>query len=118
VINICRNNIAPSLIPEITVQQSEDGKVMCVKIRLNLYSDKLEIFSPGKLPKTLNLTRALSGISYYRNPIIAQMVKDYGFAEKAGRGLRKIVKLYESQSIKSPVFDDDPTYFKVTLYRN
>ncbi|MBK9502055.1 MAG: hypothetical protein IPO06_22300 [Leptospiraceae bacterium] len=54
-----------------------------------MFSDRIELFSPGGLPNTLTLQNAFSGVSYYRNPTITQICKDYGIVEKAGRGLEK-----------------------------
>ena len=76
----------------------------------------MEIFSPGKLPNTLNLARALAGISYYRNPIIAQMLKDYRMADRIGRGLQIVMNYYGKRNLKPPEFDADPEYFKVTVW--
>ncbi|MEE4355543.1 MAG: RNA-binding domain-containing protein [Desulfococcaceae bacterium] len=93
-----------------------DWSVFGQKIRINLFRNRVEVFSPGKIPNTLNLVRALSGISYYRNPIIAQMLKDYKFAEKAGRGLQKIMKFHKDNKLRPPDFDIDGEYFKVIVH--
>ncbi len=93
-----------------------DWSVFGQKIRINLFSDRLEVFSPGRLPNTLTLQRALFGISYYRNPIIAQMLKDYKLADKVGRGLQKILKYYRSNDLKMPEFESQPEYFRAILY--
>ena len=94
-----------------------DWSIFGQKIKLSIFNNRIELFSPGKLPNTMNLTRALNGVSYYRNPIIAQLLKDYGFAEKAGRGLLKIMNYYKNNKLKLPSFDDDNTYFKVTVFK-
>jgi ATP-dependent DNA helicase RecG len=79
------------------------------------------LFSPGSLPNTLNLDRALAGISYYRNPLIAQMLKDYGFMDRLGRGLQKIIKFYNFRGSplyqKSPFFENGDAYFRATVYK-
>jgi len=93
-----------------------DWSIFGQRIRVNLFLDRLEIFSPGKLPNTLNLARALAGISYYRNPIIAQMLKDYGLADRVGRGLQVVMNYYRERNLRAPEFDADPEYFKVTVW--
>ncbi|WP_045218349.1 RNA-binding domain-containing protein [Desulfonatronum thioautotrophicum] len=92
-----------------------DWSIFGQRIRLNLFSDRLEIFSPGSLPNTLNLTRALAGISYYRNPLIAQMLKDYGLVDKLGRGLQKVVRHYATSSLPPPEFDPSNDAFRVVV---
>lgn len=94
-----------------------DWSIWGQQIRLFMFEDRLEIFSPGGLPNTLTLQKALSGISYYRNPAITQICKDYGFVEKAGRGLEKITRKCKLEGIESPVFECDLQYVKVTIKR-
>lgn len=38
--------------------------------RLMIFSDRLEMRSPGTLPNTITVERMIMGVSYYRNPII------------------------------------------------
>jgi len=113
-----RHDYEPFVIREIVTNafMHRDWSIFGQKIRLSLFQNRAEIFSPGKIPNTLNLIRAVSGISYYRNPVIAQMLKDYKFAEKAGRGLQKIIRFHSRNNLKSPDFDIDGEYFKVILY--
>lgn len=92
-----------------------DWSIFGQRIRLSLFADRLECFSPGRLPNTLNLTRALAGISYYRNPLIAQMLKDYGLVDKLGRGLQKVMRHYATAKLPLPEFDQSGEFFKVTV---
>lgn len=92
-----------------------DWSVAGQKIRLSLFDDRLEIFSPGALPNTLSLANALAGVSYYRNPNIAQLCKDYGLAEKAGRGLQKIFRNFRESNLPAPEVVNDPSFFQVVL---
>ena len=95
-----------------------DWSIFGQKIRLSLFDDRLEVFSPGPLPNTLSLENALAGVSYYRNPNIAQLCKDYELAEKAGRGLQKIFKSYRERNLPSPELVNDPNFFQVVLKKN
>ena len=94
------------------------GRFFGQKIRLSLFDERLEIFSPGPLPNTLSLENALAGVSYYRNPNIAQLCKDYELAEKAGRGLQKIFKSHRERNLPSPELVNDPNFFQVVLKKN
>lgn len=84
-----------------------DWSIFGQRIRLQLFCDRLTLFSPGPLPNTLNLARALAGVSYYRNPLIAQLLKDYGMMDKLGRGLQKIMRFYQVERQSSPRFEVD-----------
>ena len=94
-----------------------DWSIFGQKVRISIFNDRIEFFSPGGLPNTLNLQRAMAGISYYRNPIVAQMAKDYGLVEKAGRGLSKVSDLCRKQGIPQPEFECENEYVRVTLFK-
>jgi ATP-dependent DNA helicase RecG len=95
-----------------------DWSIFGQRIRLHLFADRLECFSPGRLPNTLNLTRALAGVSYYRNPLIAQMLKDYGLVDKLGRGLQKIMRYYANAKLPLPEFDQSGEFFNVMVKKS
>lgn len=107
----------PFFIRELTANafMHRDWSIFGQKIRLNLFNDRLEIFSPGKIPNTMSIENALSGISYYRNPVISQLLTDYGFSEKIGRGLAKIVRHCREKKYSLPLFDLSDHYFRVIL---
>lgn len=113
----------PFVVRELIVNAfaHRDWSIFGQRIRLSLFNNRLELFSPGSLPNTLNLDRALAGISYYRNPLIAQMLKDYGFMDRLGRGLQKIIKFYNFHGSplyqKSPFFENGDAYFRATVYK-
>ncbi len=113
-----RADYEPFVIREIVVNafMHRDWSIFGQRIRINLFKNRLEIFSPGRLPNTLNLRRALAGISYYRNPIISQMLKDYKMADRIGRGLQTVVNHHSKNKLKDPLFEDETEYFRVTLY--
>lgn len=107
----------PFVIRELLVNSfaHRDWSIFGQRIRLHLFCDRIELFSPGSLPNTLNLDRALAGVSYYRNPLIAQLLKDYGLMDRLGRGLPKVLKYYRSHGLPTPHFHNDPAAFQVTL---
>ncbi len=94
-----------------------DWSIFGQKIRLSMFDDRLELFSPGPLPNTLTLDNALAGVSFYRNPNIAQLCRDYGLVEKAGRGLQKIVSICRRLGLPQPQFQCDSTFIKTTVYK-
>ena len=113
-----KNDYEPFVIREVVVNafMHRDWSIFGQRIRINLFRDRLEVFSPGGLPNTLNLRRALSGISYYRNPLISQMLKDYKMADRIGRGLQAVMNHYKKNRLKEPAFEDEAEFFRVTLY--
>ena len=62
-------------------------------IELSIYSDRLEVISPGKLPNGITPQRMRAGARSSRNQLIRDIMKDYGYLEHLGMGVpRKIVK--------------------------
>jgi len=110
----------PFVVREIVVNafMHRDWSIIGQRVRVNMFLDRLEVFSPGTLPNTLNLSRALNGISYYRNPIMAQMLKDYKMADRVGRGLQAVMNHYRKHSLRLPDFEVGENFFRVTLWRN
>lgn len=95
-----------------------DWSIFGQRIRLSMFDDRLELFSPGALPNTLTLENALAGVSFYRNPNIAQLCRDYGLAEKAGRGLQKIISICRRQGLPLPRIQCDGNFLQTTLYKS
>ncbi len=56
-------------------------------IRISVFSDRVEIFSPGSFYDGIQLSDALSGISKLRNPNIAEIFYHLGIIEKWGSGI-------------------------------
>ncbi len=66
------------IMKEIIVNafQHRDWSIFGQKIRLRIFQDRIEVFSPGKIPNTLNLQNILYGNSFYRNPLLSQIIRD------------------------------------------
>ena len=60
-------------------------------IKISMYDDRIEITSPGGLPRELNEKEYLNGnISYLRNPIIGQLFFRLKYIEMFGTGILRI----------------------------
>ena len=58
-------------------------------IRIEIYDDRLSVFSPGSLYDGLQLKDILSGISKLRNKNIAEVFYNLGYIEKWGSGIQR-----------------------------
>ncbi len=94
-----------------------DWSLYGAKIRVYIFADFIEIRSPGKIPNTLTLDRIKMGISYYRNPLITQMLADYGYADKIGRGIMRIINFHKKNNLKMPEFKEEGFEFRVKLWK-
>ena len=84
-------------------------------IHLNIFSDRLEVISPGGLPGPITVNNILE-TRFSRNPVIAQVLSDLGFVERLGFGLDRVVTLMRDDSLRPPKFEEVARSFRVTLY--
>ena len=84
-------------------------------IRVFMYSDRIEISSPGGLPKGLSEEGYLNGnISNLRNPILGNIFFRLHYIEMFGTGIRRIMEAYEGYTLKLS-FDIFENSIRVTL---
>ncbi|MBC7377693.1 MAG: putative DNA binding domain-containing protein [Burkholderiaceae bacterium] len=80
------------------------------------YADRLEIISPGAMQNSMTVEKMLAGQRSARNPIIVEVMRDYGYVEHRGMGVRrKIVPLTRDFSGQDAVFVATDDYLRVTL---
>ena len=84
-------------------------------IHLNIFSDRLEVHSPGKLPGPVTLDNLLEA-RFSRNAVIVQMLADMGFIERLGYGLDRVMSLMRQYGLQPPHFEEIGGTFRVTLY--
>lgn len=86
-------------------------------IELVIYADRLELLSPGRLPNSMTIEKMKAGQRSPRNPIIMEVLRDYGYVDARGMGVRtKIVPLVKAASGKEPGFILTEDYLKTIIY--
>lgn len=84
-------------------------------IRVAMYRDRIEVFSPGGLPKGITQEEYLSGqISMLRNPIIGSIFFRLHIIESFGTGIQRINAAYAESKAK-PMHEFTENSIKVTL---
>jgi len=63
-------------------------------IRIFVFSDRIEIISPGHLPNNLTIVNIKSGISNIRNPVLASFATKLLPYRGLGNGIRRALKAY------------------------
>ena len=63
-------------------------------VRIFLYSDRIEIVSPGHLPNFLTVENIKAGNSNIRNPILASFATKILPYRGLGSGIRRALKAY------------------------
>jgi ATP-dependent DNA helicase RecG len=80
------------------------------------YANRLEIVSPGTLPNSMTLAKMLAGQRSPRNSLIAEIMRDYGYVDMRGMGVRrKIVPLTRELTGKDAEFELTDDFLRVTL---
>lgn len=89
-----------------------------VEIEVGSYRDRLEVISPGALPNSMSIEKMKAGQRSPRNPLIMEVLRDYGYVDYRGMGVRtKIVPLTLAHTGREPGFSVTDDYLKTTLYR-
>lgn len=89
-----------------------------VEIEVTRYADRLELISPGALPNTMTVAKMLAGQRSPRNPIIMEVLRDYGYVDHRGMGVRtKIVPLMHRHSGQPPDFEATDDHLRTVLHR-
>lgn len=74
-------------------------------IRVSLYDDRLEVFSPGKLPNIVTLENMLN-TRYSRNPRIARVLSEFGWVKELNEGVKRIYDEMQSFYLNSPTYTE------------
>jgi len=89
-----------------------------VDIEVGIYSDRMEVISPGALQNSMTIEKMILGQRSPRNPIIMEVLRDYGYVDSRGMGVRtKVIPLMKSINQTEPIFEVTEDYLKTTLLR-
>lgn len=95
-----------------------DYTITVTDIELSLYSDRLEIISPGRLPNTVTVEKMRAGYRASRNELVKEVLRDYRYIEATGLGVpRKIVKGMREHNGTEPDLVEGEDRFTVRLWR-
>jgi ATP-dependent DNA helicase RecG len=84
-------------------------------IRILMFSDRIEFYSPGRLPGHVTLDNIVEE-RFSRNEVIVQVLADMGFIERLGYGIDRMIQLMLDHGLPEPVFQETANGFQVTLY--
>jgi len=89
------------------------------RIRVFMFDDRIEVYSPGTLPPGVSLEkmRRLEPQSVLRNPIIVGVFRDLGnwYIEQLGTGIRRMALAMEGHGLPRPRFEEVGSEFRVAL---
>lgn len=87
-------------------------------VSLTIYSDRLEIESPGRLPNTVTVAKMVAGFRYLRNQNLVNIMRDYGYMDARGMGVRnKIIPGMREHNGTEPDLIANDDRFLVRLWK-
>lgn len=92
-----------------------DYSVRGDSIRVSMFSNRIEFYSPGRLPGHVTLQNIVDE-RFSRNEIIVQALSDLGFIERLGYGIDRMIRLMAGRGLPAPEFQETANGFKVILY--
>jgi len=83
-------------------------------IRVELFEDRLEVESPGRLPGLVRLENIRS-TRFARNPRIARGMSELGYGRELGEGVDRMFEEMSRVGLSDPVFTQGPASVRVIL---
>jgi ATP-dependent DNA helicase RecG len=107
---VLREGIVNALIHRDYLLSSTD-------IELAIYSNRLEIISPGRLPNGITPDRMRTGCRAARNELLKEVMRDYGYLEHMGMGVPlKIIAGMQRHNHTTPELIEDQERFVLRLF--
>ena len=88
-------------------------------INVKTFGPRIEIWSPGTLPKELNIKNLIhSNRSIPRNRTIAEIFQKFGYMENWGTGFQRMTTACQEMGLKRPVFEEETGAFVITFFKD
>ena len=95
-----------------------DYSIAGTDIMLAIFSDRLEVVSPGRLPNTVTPAGMRLGQRYARNQTLVNVMRDYGYVDARGMGVRnKIIPGMRDHNGTEPDLIAEDYRFIVRLWK-
>jgi ATP-dependent DNA helicase RecG len=114
-----KSTYPPEVLREAVVNAliHRDYLLSSTDIELAVYSDRLEIISPGRLPNGITPERMRTGCRAARNQLLKDVMRDYRYLEHMGMGVpRKIIIGMMAHNGSVPDLVEEPERFILRLF--
>lgn len=91
-----------------------DYQIRGEEIRVLMFMDRVEVYSPGRLPGHITVENIVEE-RFARNEVIVQVLTDLGFVERLGYGIDRILRQMSEAGLPKPKFEETANGFRVTL---
>lgn len=93
-----------------------DYSLSGAQVRIFIFDDRLEAYSPGRLPNGVTLDNVRTHFSKPRNEIIARALLNLGYVNILGSGIPRMIRLTREHSGREPDFELRDDLFVVRLW--
>ena len=85
---------------------------------VKVFNDHILFFNPGGLPDSITIEQLLTNnyVSTPRNRQIAKIVKEMGWIEKYGTGIKRVRNMFVEYGLKQPLFESISGGFAATVF--
>lgn len=87
-------------------------------IEVRIFTDRLEVLSPGKLLSKLTIEdlKELKGAHETRNTYLTRVLREFGYIRELGEGIRRMFELMKNNELGEPDISSPNKSFIVTLH--
>ncbi|MES2200268.1 MAG: RNA-binding domain-containing protein [Chlamydiota bacterium] len=86
-------------------------------IKVAIYDNRIEIFSPGVFPGPLDTRNLMFGLTFIRNKVICKVFREANLIEKLGSGFITLFESYEKKGLHKPEVIEGEGFVKCILPR-
>ncbi|MCH7697622.1 MAG: putative DNA binding domain-containing protein [Chloroflexi bacterium] len=95
-----------------------DYTIAVTDVELSIYSNRLEVVSPGNLPNTVTVPKMRVGFRAARNELLKDLLRDYGYVEGRGMGIPfKLIPSMQEHNGSEPDLIEEDDRFIVRLHK-
>lgn len=91
-----------------------DYRIGGEEIRILIFRDRIEFYSPGRLPGHVTVDNLVNE-RFSRNEVIVQVLSDMGYIERLGYGIDRMIRTMAEEGLPAPLFEETAAGFRVTL---
>ena len=84
-------------------------------IRVEIFPNRLEIYSPGRFPGIADPSRPLKISRYARNPRVARVCSDLGITRELGEGIKRMFEEMHRSGLGDPIYTQTAEGVRLTL---
>lgn len=115
-----KSDYPPEAVREAIVNAvvHRDYTIAGADVEVAIFTSRMEVISPGRLPNTVTVDKMRSGYRATRNELIKEVLRDFRYVDARGLGVpRKIVRLMREVNGTEPGLAERDERFTVTLLR-